>query len=239
MSNPTSAYYDSLNTPLSASEEYTVVGIYRKGDAWSVFDMQNITPNTIFVPKSSITVAYEEAIGGIFTSFVLKNGTMEDFALTVAEAGFDEAFLFDDSGYAKTMAGLEEYGESANRIVPLGFAVWSVVILLFLLLYPARMGRELDTMDSLGARRVKRIFFVLGTSSIILFSGSALGLGAGLLLWNGVTDYLTASISGELDIGASISDFVKITAAQLGIALVAVDVISMPLSRTRRLDSRM
>ena len=238
VNNPTSAYYDSLTTPLEESGEYTVVGIYRKGDAWSVFDMQNVTPNTIFVPKSSITVAYEEAIGGIFTSFVLKNGTIEEFAQAVAEAGFDETLLFDDGGYAKTMAGLEEYDESADKIVPLGFAVWSVVILLFLMLYPARMGRELDTMDSLGAPRAKRVFFLIGTSFIILFAGSVLGLGAGLLLWNGVTDYLTASISGELDIGASISDFVKITAAQLGIALVAVAVISLPLTRTRKLDRR-
>lgn len=238
VNNPTSAYYDSLNTPLSASEEYTVVGIYRKGDAWSVFDLQNITPNTVFVPKPSITVAYEEAIGGIFTSFVLKNGTIEEFAQAVAEAGFDETLLFDDGGYAKTMAGLEEYDESADRIVPLGFAVWSVVILLFLMLYPARMGRELDTMDSLGARRIKRVFFVIGTSSIILFAGSVLGLGAGLLLWNGVTDYLTASISGELDLGVSMSDFVRITAAQLGIALVAVAILALPLTRTRKLDRR-
>ena len=236
--NPTSAYYDSLNTPLSASEEYTVVGIYRKGDAWSVFDLQNITPNTVFVPKSSITVAYEEAVGGIFTSFILKNGSIEEFAQTVAAAGFDEALLFSDGGYAKTMAGLEEYDESADKIVPLGFAVWSVVILLFLMLYPARMGRELDTMDSLGARRIKRIFFVLGTSSIILLAGSVLGLGAGLLLWNGVTDYLTASISGELDLGVSMSDFVRITAAQLGIALAAVAVLALPLTRTRGLERR-
>ncbi len=235
--NPTSAYYDSISTPLSESEEYTVVGIYRKGDAWSVFDLQNITPNTIFVPKTSITVAYEEAIGGIFTSFVLKNGTMEAFAQTVAEAGFDESLLFDDGGYAEMKTELAEYGESADKIVPLGFAVWSVVILLFLMLYPARMGRELDTMDSLGATRAKRIFFVLGASSIILFSGSILGLLAGLLLWNGVTDYLT-SLSGGLDIGASISDFVKITAAQLGIALAAVAVLSLPLTRTRGLDRR-
>ena len=238
VNNPTSAYYDSLTTPLSASEEYTVVGIYRKGDAWSVFDLQNITPNTVFVPKSSISVAYEEAIGGIFTSFVLKNGTMEDFAQTVAEAGFDETLLFDDGGYAKTMAGLAEYGESANKIVSLGFAVWSVVILLFLMLYPARMGKELDTMDSLGAPRAKRVFFLLTNSFIILFSGSVLGLGVGLLLWNSVTDYLTASISGGLDLGASISDFVRITAAQLGIALLAVAVLALPLTRTRGLERR-
>jgi ABC-type lipoprotein release transport system permease subunit len=163
---------------------------------------------------------------------------MEDFAQTVAEAGFDEALLFDDGGYAKTMAGLAEYGESANKIVSLGFAVWSVVILLFLMLYPARMGRELDTMDSLGAPRAKRVFFLLGTSSIILFTGSVLGLGAGLLLWNSVTDYLTASISGGLDLGASISDFVRITAAQLGIALLAVAVLALPLTRTRGLERR-
>ena len=61
VNNPTSAYYDSVNTPLSPGEEYTVVGIYRKGDAWSVFDLQNITPNTMNSPKrpnSSLTLAY-------------------------------------------------------------------------------------------------------------------------------------------------------------------------------------
>ena len=93
-------------------------------------------------------------------------------------------------------------------------------------------------MDSLGAPRAKRVFFLIGTSFIILFAGSVLGLGAGLLLWNGVTDYLTASISGGLDLGASISDFVRITAAQLAIALIAVAIIALPLTRTRKLDRR-
>ncbi len=236
--SPASAIYNSDTTPLGESEGYTVVGIYRKGDAWSADDFQNFSPNTVFVPKNSISSDYEEAFGGLFTTFILKNGSMEDFAHTVADAGFDEAFLFDDSGYGDMKAGIEEYGESTNKIVPLGFAVWSVVIALFLMLYPARQGKELDTMDSLGCTRAQRMGFVLSSSLAVLIPGSILGLGAGIFLWKYVTEFLTASIGGGLSIGVDISDFIMITLAGLALSLIAVIILALPLTRTRGLDRR-
>lgn len=234
--NPAPAVYggDEICEAIS----YEIVGIYRKGDPWAVTDYQNFTPNTIFVPKNSINAPYAEPVGGLFTLFVLENGTMEAFAHDVAEAGFDEYLFFDDNGWSDMQRGISEYGESANKIVPLGFAVWSVVIALFLLLYPARLGRELDTMDSLGATRVGRIGFVLASSSIILFAGSVLGFGAGLLLWDVVTAFLTASIGGGLSLGASLTDFLAISAAQFAITIIAVAILSVPLTHSRGLKRR-
>ena len=75
-------------------------------------------------------------------------------------------------------------------------------------------------------------------SALILFAGSVLGFGAGLLLWDGVTDFLTASIGGGLELGASLSDFITITAAQFAIAILAVLVLAVPLTRTRGLERR-
>ena len=232
--NPAPAVYggDEICEAIS----YEIVGIYRKGDPWAVTDYQNFTPNTIFVPKNSINAPYAEPVGGLFTLFVLENGTMEAFAHDVAESGFDEYLFFDDNGWSDMQRGISEYG--ANKIVPLGFAVWSVVIALFLLLYPARLGRELDTMDSLGATRVGRIGFVLASSSIILFAGSVLGFGAGLLLWDVVTAFLTASIDGGLSLGASLTDFLAISAAQFAIAIIAVAILSVPLTHSRGLKRR-
>ena len=234
--NPAPAVYGGEE--IGEAISYEIVGIYRKGDPWAVTDYQNFTPNTIFVPKNSINAPYAEPVGGLFTLFVLENGTMEAFAHDVAEAGFDEYLFFDDNGWSDMQRGISEYGESANKIVPLGFAVWSVVIALFLLLYPARLGRELDTMDSLGATRVGRIGFVLASSSIILFAGSVLGFGAGLLLWDGVTAFLTASIDGGLSLGASLTDFLAISAAQFAIAIIAVAILSVPLTHSRGLKRR-
>lgn len=234
--NPAPAVYGGEE--IGEAISYEIVGIYRKGDPWAVTDYQNFTPNTIFVPKNSINAPYAEPVGGLFTLFVLENGTMEAFAHDVAEAGFDEYLFFDDNGWSDMQRGISEYGESANKIVPLGFAVWSVVIALFLLLYPARLGRELDTMDSLGATRVGRIGFVLASSSIVLFAGSVLGFGAGLLLWDGVTAFLTASIDGGLSLGASLSDFLAISAAQFAIAIIAVAILSVPLTHSRGLKRR-
>lgn len=234
--NPAPAVYggDEIGKAIS----YEIIGIYRKGDPWAVTDYQNFTPNTIFVPKNSINAPYAEPVGGLFTLFILENGTMEAFAHDVAEAGFDEYLFFDDNGWSDMQRGISEYGASANKIVPLGFAVWSVVIALFLMLYPARLGRELDTMDSLGATRVGRIGFVLASSSIILFAGSVLGFGAGLLLWDGVTAFLTASIGGGLSLCASLTDFLAISAAQFAIAIIAVAILSVPLTRSRGLKRR-
>ena len=234
--NPAPAVY--CGDEICEAISYEIVGIYRKGDPWAVTDYQNFTPNTIFVPKNSINAPYAEPVGGLFTLFILENGTMEAFAHDVAEAGFDEYLFFDDNGWSDMQRGISEYGESANKIVPLGFAVWSVVIALFLLLYPARLGRELDTMDSLGATRVGRIGFVLASSSIILFAGSVLGFGAGLLLWDVVTAFLTASIDGGLSLGASLTDFLAISAAQFAIAIIAVAILSVPLTHSRGLKRR-
>lgn len=235
--NPAPAVYGK-GMEIGEASFYEIVGIYRKGDPWAVTDYQNFTPNTVFVPKNSINAPFTEPVGGLFTLFILENGTMEDFAHAVADAGFDEYLFFDDNGWGDMQKGIAEYGESADRIVVLGFAVWSVVIALFLMLYPCRLGKELDIMDSLGARRASRIAFVLSSSALILFAGSALGFGAGLLLWDGVTDFLTASIGGGLELGASLSDFITITAAQFAIAILAVLVLAVPLTRTRGLERR-
>ena len=177
--------------------------------------------------------------------------TIKDVALSIFDAGVKYLSLYAfstenfkrpkkevDELFSILNKGIAEYGESADRIVPLGFAVWSVVIALFLMLYPGRLGKELDIMDSLGARRVSRIVFVLSSSALILLAGSVLGLGAGLLLWDGVTDFLTASIGGGLELGASLSDFITITAAQFAIAILAVFVLAVPLTRTRGLNRR-
>ncbi len=236
--NPAPAVYDGEGMEIGAAESYEIVGIYRKGDPWAVTDYQNFTPNTVFVPKNSINAPTASPVGGLFTLFILENGSMETFAHAVADAGFDEYLFFDDNGWGDMQRGIAEYGESANRIVPLGFAVWGVVIALFLMLYPARLGRELDTMDSLGATRASRIAFVLSSSAIILAAGSILALGAGLLLWDGVTDFLTSSVGGGLELGASLSDFIAITASQLAIALASVLVLAVPLTRTRGLERR-
>lgn len=235
--NPAPAVYGE-GMEIGDASSYEIVGIYRKGDPWAVTDYQNFTPNTVFVPKKSINAPVAAPVGGLFTLFVLENGTMESFAHAVADAGFDEYLFFDDNGWGDMQKGIAEYGESAGRIVPLGFAVWGVVIALFLLLYPARLGRELWTMDSLGATRASRIAFVITSSAIILVSGSILGLGAGLLLWDVVTDFLTASIGGGLDMVASLSDFLAITSAQLAISLLATLVLALPLTRPRGLESR-
>ncbi len=236
--NPSPAIYDSETTPLHESEKYKIVGIYRKGDEWTADDYQSFTPNTIFVPEKSIKCASESGTGGLFTTFILTNGTMEDFAHTVAAAGFDEQFFFDDNGYGDMQRGISEYGESADKIVILGFAVWAVILVLFLMLYPARLGKELDTMDSLGCTRAQRISFVLSSSLCLLIPGSVLGVLAGSYLWVYVTDFLTASIAGGLSMNIESSDFLLVGGASLAFSALAVALLAIPLTKTRGLDKR-
>ncbi|MBQ8408505.1 MAG: ABC transporter permease [Clostridia bacterium] len=240
VTNPSAAFYDPETTPLSDSEEYTVVGLYRKSEEWSSSeeDFYGFTPNTVFVPQGVIDVTEEHSHGGLFRSFVIKNGCLEEFALAVSDAGFDEQLLFDDNGYADMENSLADYENTADRIIPLGFVVWSVVTALFVLLFPLRQGRELDTMDSLGCNRLQRIWHVIVSSAGILIPGSLLGLGVGMLLWESVVELMSYSATGSLKIEMDIGYFVLIALIQLFISLLAVVAVSVPMTRTRGLDKR-
>ena len=56
--NPVACYFFENTMELELSEEYTIVGIYRQDSEWvdADYNLHTFTPNTFFVPESSIKV---------------------------------------------------------------------------------------------------------------------------------------------------------------------------------------
>lgn len=90
--------------------------------------------------------AYMEKFGG-----ALPDGKLEEFKTLMEETGFPDLFVCYDQGYSEFMASLDAYEEVSEKTLYIGLAGFSVVMLLFLFLYPAQQKRALRLMGALGA----------------------------------------------------------------------------------------
>lgn len=239
-------YYFSNTTQLRSHQSYTIVGIYEQNDptpSMVTTDGQpdnpyGFTSNTIFAPKASIDAAMQYGEEWFFKTVVLHNGALEEFQLAAIEANLGEAFRYTDNGYSNLEESLLSYQAGANRAMVIGVAVYGIVLLLYLVLYPARQGAALATMESLGAPRPRRIRYILGSSLGILIPSTILGAGAAMLLWQGVVDMIAADGAAALEIRMNISTMVSIAAVQLALAAVLVFLLSLPMTGSKSLMTR-
>ena len=63
-SNPTACYYSPVLGFDGEAQEYEIVGLYRQKDEWQE-STYAFTPNTIFVPKKSVTAETQSTIRDI------------------------------------------------------------------------------------------------------------------------------------------------------------------------------
>lgn len=219
--NPVACYYFDNTMELYEAESYTIIGLYRQDVEWGNVDdnLYAFTPNTIFVPKTSVQAEVEYGYAGFFRSLILHSGSIEQFQQAAAQAGFSGVFYYHDSGYSAVADSLETYREGAGRALIVGICVYLIVMLLFFLLFPFRQRRVLATMESLGAQRVTQIIHILLHCGGILLPGSILGTAAGVLLWKNVVNALTQGTSGILEIEQDISAMAAISVVQLLAAL--------------------
>lgn len=195
--NP-SAYFFTATTPfVNEGESYTVIGLYRSQNEWAdpATNLYAFTPNTIFVPKASVSGTMDYCNQGMFHSYVLHNGQMDAFQQLAANAGFSDLFLCDDHGYAAVATGLHDYEEVADRALFIGLCLSAFIAVLFLILFPLQQQKTLRIMASLGATISGRLGHILRYSLALLLPGCALGFLASILLWEQVTGKLTAQAS--------------------------------------------
>ena len=91
-----SANFHTSTTGMAETETYKVVGLYRDSSEWNYTsgDIYSFTPNTIFVPHSSVTGSMDYSNQGMFRTYVLKNGCIDEFQKEVAMAGLDGLFTY-------------------------------------------------------------------------------------------------------------------------------------------------
>ena len=238
--NPTASFYFAATTPLETAESYTIVGIYHRTTDWEAPEenLYAFTPNTVFVPKASVSGEMEYGCHGLFRSFVLVNGKMEAFLAAAVEEGYGDIFTSYDNGYSAIAPSLQAYQENVNRVVILGILVYGIILLLFLLLYPGQQGKTLATMESFGANRNRRIVHVLVSAAGIMLPGSLAGAAVGILMWRYVSQALTTEASFTLPVEMNVVGMLWISAAQFVLAELLVLLIGLGLTRKKSLMKR-
>lgn len=238
--NPTAFFYTQATPFADDADAYEIVGLYRIDDAWGQVteDLYSFTPNTVFAPKSSVPTEMDYGNQAFFFSIVLHNGTMAAFQELVSEAGYDGLVIAYDQGYSAFAEKMLNYQAAAKQAVVVGATLCLIVGMLYLVLYPMRQREELRMMRDLGAGRGKRVAHVLGGALGILLPGSLLGFGAGLLIWNKITEVLTASSDLSLGIRLDVPVLFVVVLLQLVAAVTAVALLAIGMTRERGLSKR-
>lgn len=240
ITNP-AAYRFGRTTPFTGeAESYTIVGIYRCGGAWeSVEDnLYAISPNTVFVPVNAVTCELSWADQGVFRTVVLHNDALRAFMIMADEAGYEDLFVYYDQGYNDVALSISEYRTMANRAMLVGGIIYGIILLVYLILFPAGLERDLILMDSVGAKRWERMGHVVLSSFGIVFAGTLLGCAGGALLWNRVVEELTKSAEVNLELSLDPLGFLQISVGQLLLVMVLVFLLSIWMTRPRTLAGR-
>lgn len=194
MNNPCPHYYNAAEGDvfLTQDEEFTVVGIVRMTDVWSE-GAYAFTGNTVFAPQKALTGAVGgvdrdkadaeswygcELTYGVYSSVLLKNGTMEEFLAALEDTSLEGRLITLDTGYAAAKENLDKLVDGTNRLVLLIAAGWVLLMLLYVLLYQSVQRRDLGMMRSVGATRgqTRRYLFFSG----LVLAAVAIALGVAL-----------------------------------------------------------
>ncbi len=186
--NPSARFYTATTPFVNEGESYTVIGLYRSQDEWAdpATNVYAFTPNTVFVPKTSVSATMDYGDQGLFRSYVLYNEQLEAFQQLAAEAGYPNLFQCDDHGYAAVASALHDYTEVAQSTLVIGLCLSTLVAVLFILLFPLQQQKTLNIMASMGATNGKKLAYILKYTLWLTLPGSVLGVLFGVLLWDRV-----------------------------------------------------
>lgn len=231
------AYFYTAATEMSEAQGYTVIGFYAQiNEPWK-FDPVNgfaFTPNVIFAPFNSVSVPMEQPGQGMFYAVELENGTMFEFEELAIEAGLESLFACYDGGFYLVEESIEMFQQTANRAVLVGVAVYGILLLLYLLLFPAQEKKTLRTMNSLGAPRKTRFAYLLTTVLGTLLPGTLLGMGLGAALWGFVAQKLLDRSGAAFTVELNVPQFVLVGIAQILFALLLS--VALALYMTKHSD---
>lgn len=223
---PKAAVYSRAMGFTSDMERYTIVGLYRQNNAWqNQGDPYGITPNTIFVPKSSISEEMLVGKSGIFYTMVLQNGKMDEFKQYQENAGYPDLFICMDQGYGEIVVGLNAYEVISANALKAGMIGCNVIMILFFALFPCLQNKTLATMGSLGTSRGKRIEYIVVSTVCLLIPGIVIGGFAGVLLWERVAVTLMETIHVQVPLEANMTVLVPGLMAGMFVILVVITLI--------------
>lgn len=237
--NPAAYFFLEGSEFTGEAEEYTIVGLYHKDLLWqATSSYYAFNCNTVFVPETSVTGEMEYADTGLFLSLILENGMDEEMAALSNQHGHGGFLLVADQGYEEVMSNLHDYQEVAVQAMIIGIAVYAIIFILYVILFPAQQSKTLTTMGGLGAPFSEKLKFMLGNSLGILVPGTVIGAVVSMLLWQQVVDVLMGSANVILTLELDIPMMIMIALAQLMAAAAVVCLCALPMARNRGLMNR-
>lgn len=146
-----------LDDAIGVRKQYTIVGMYT-GPRFA-FGIYHFNADTILVPKKSVpnAQAYEEPANSLLNTFVLKNGTEQEFEQYMEEQDLGGQFFYFNQEFTAAQGALEALEQNALRLFFLGVGVFLLVGMLFLFLNFRRMKPVIQTARRLG-RPAKKIW---------------------------------------------------------------------------------
>ena len=158
--------------------------------------------------------------------------------ILVIRAGYEDRFVYYDQGYATIAANFHNYDAQAEQVLTVGVAVYAVLLLLFLLLYPGAQKKAVRTMESLGVPYFRRLAHVLTSSMAIILPAAILGGILGTLLWDRVAQALQTSAQTAVPLEIQPWAMAAVAAGQLLLALVLSILVSIPIAAHKKLSGR-
>ncbi len=235
-----SADFYFTTTPIQETAEYTIVGLWNGPDLWPDISLNefSLSPNTVIVPKSSVQTEWEHPDSILYNATILHNGKIQDFQTLSRQAGLYPGLTFFDQGYTELVGNFHEFEQLAQQVLIVGSVVYTVILLLFLLLYPGFQGKTAAIMQSLGASAGKRFAHVMLSTMAIIAPATILGGGLGLALWQTVTDALKTSADTTVALQLPTNGLLLIALAQFLLAMLLTAIIAAWIARPRGMSKR-
>ena len=235
-SDPTASYY-LPQRGFQQETEYTVIGLYRQSNEWSQ-GVASFTPNTVLVPRKSVTCAVETgetglgvSSGCLWETMVLQNGTIDQMEARLAENGLGGTVTYYDQGYSDIVESLDGYTRVSRTVLLVGLALWAVVLAAYCVLLPMQEGKTALRMWTLGAKRRDIAGQIWIPSALVALAGTIIALAVSIPGMSWATDKIQALTGSDLTLTVSTGQTVALCAGALAITLAVIALVSTLTAR--------
>ena len=235
-SDPTASYY-LPQRGFQQETEYTIVGLYRQNNEWSQ-GVASFTPNTVLVPRKSVTCAVETgetglgvSSGCLWETMVLQNGTIDQMEARLKENGLGGTVTYYDQGYSDIVESLDGYTRVSRTVLCVGLALWAVVLAAYCVLLPMQESKTALRMWTLGAKRRDIAGQIWTPSALMAAAGTVIALAVSIPGMSWATDKIQALTGSDLTLKVSTGQTVALCAGALAIALAVIALVSTLTAR--------
>ena len=231
-SDPTASYY-LPQRGFQQETEYTIVGLYRQNNEWSQ-GVASFTPNTVLVPRKSVTCAVETgetglgvSSGCLWETMVLQNGTIDQMEARLKENGLGGTVTYYDQGYSDIVESLDGYNRVSRTVLLVGLALWAVVLAAYCVLLPMQESKTALRMWTLGAKRRDIAGQIWIPSALVALVGTIIALAVSIPGMSWATDKIQALTGSDLTLTVSTGQTMALCAGALAIALAVIALVSV------------